>query len=75
MQANTHVVLRSFSGPAGHEFTPGEHINAEAWRTRASLEDRRYIRRMTPRDLEASGQQVPAEALGIDPRHSKGGRK
>ena len=49
----THVVLRPFEGPAGR-YQPGQKVNASDWRTAASLESQRFIRRLGLGDLAPS---------------------
>jgi hypothetical protein len=57
MASATHVVLRPFGGPGGQRLVPGQHVRCEgeSWKNARSLESSRYLRPISPADLEEAG--------------------
>lgn len=54
---HTHIVAKGFSGPGGHEFKPGEKVDASGWRNTDNLVAHRYLK---PIPVTAAAAASPA---------------
>lgn len=71
----THVVMRRFQGPGG-ELAPGQLVRCEGdeWKNTHTLESARYLRPVTPADLESAGQASDSEAPATPSARSRRGK-
>jgi hypothetical protein len=54
---NTHVVSKSFEGEGGRKYEAGEMVEASGWRNTTLMVTHRYLRPLTPDELESAGAE------------------